>query len=189
MQQWCLEVRGHTTDLGPECLIGDMPDITGAYLEHELVDISDLGRALNKETFMFPLSITVPGHSHLCDSLMKQALWSLPFYPQYLRSARTLCGFLRNRTYRSALMVYLRELGHYEEARTLMAFSASFAKWRFGTKNCVCVVAQGVRRLAPGLVSRLGQVFPQRLQGGRPGHHRRAVLAVELCGRRYLHLR
>lgn len=148
MRNYCAEVRGHTVDMGAESLVGNMPDVISAYLVREGLKVGDV--SVDLSSYMFPNSITVPGHSHLCDTILRAALWSLPFYPEYLQIARGACIFLRNRSNRSALVQALREKGLVEQASSMEHFSARFAAWRFGTQKQVC---SSLKRVQNGLMS------------------------------------
>ena len=135
MQSWFASVRGVVTDHSSvESGVVDLMDIVPAYLRGdtpESVDSVSDGR-------LFLLAMRVIGVNHTVDSVLEHVLSKVPFWKDFESSAKAISSFLRNRGWRSALVVNAGGLLRGPARHPLHRFSANFAVWRWGTLHGVC---------------------------------------------------
>eukprot|EP00959_Pyramimonas_sp_CCMP1952_P260773 5452639-Pyramimonas_sp.AAC.1 len=83
MRKACNSIRSITTDNGAERLVAKKPD----FLKDFLQALGAKGRAFRgaqELRRLFPRALVVTGWRHMWDNVLKRALWSLPFFPDWL---------------------------------------------------------------------------------------------------------
>ena len=122
------------TDRGPESDVVDLPNLTGAMLADKTLDIqtADAGH-------LFPNAIKVLDVNHLTDWILRDSVSTLPWFKDTEKQTKALTAFLNKQVYVDKLRARMRSANATSsEHQRLKGFSATFAKWRFGTLYNVC---------------------------------------------------
>lgn len=144
MRRWASQVRWCLTDSGAEMLAADMPDFIDAFLDHRLGEAPPQlpadPSAVAPCGFLFPVAMRGPGWNHLWDLVLKHVCMKhIPWFSGWMQQARAMCTFLRNTGLRERLAKAGEDKGvEADILQTLKQFSASFAKWRWGSLTVVC---------------------------------------------------
>eukprot|EP00971_Amphidinium_carterae_P084015 1662964-Amphidinium_carterae.2 len=125
------------TDGGVEQNVVNAPDCAEAILNGKLEDYDPLSAG-----YLFPHAMQVLDVNHLWDWVLKSSCERLSFYNSFEAMTKALCKMLNTRSYVDALAGNLQADTDHDGAdndiKELRAFTASFAKWRFGTLHSVC---------------------------------------------------
>eukprot|EP00971_Amphidinium_carterae_P352589 6492661-Amphidinium_carterae.2 len=125
------------TDGGVELNVSNAPDCAEAILNGSAEDYEP-----SSTGYLFPNALQVLDMNHLWDWVLKSCCERLSFYTEFEAMSKSLCKMLNTRSYVDALASNLQaDVGHaeaQEDIKLLRAFTATFAKWRFGTLQSVC---------------------------------------------------
>jgi hypothetical protein len=132
MRKYALTVYICHTDDGTEAHCVDFVDMIDMFLSSVLAPSSDQVDAL-RGSFLFPNAMRSLAWNHIWDGATRRVITRLSFYAEYSHVAKHLSHFLRNRSYKLVLKKALLDDGEPALAKQVMSFSASFAKWRWGT--------------------------------------------------------
>ena len=127
-----LDVRQCLSDMGTELAIGDASDCVASCIGQK--DSSGGVKHL------YPLALVVPGPQHILDTSLTRGLEALHWWPEWQRSAKVMCQWLRPANRRASLGNLLRDAGADELPRLLKALEKScdsFAAWRWKTLGSV----------------------------------------------------
>jgi hypothetical protein len=135
MRKACEGVRSITTDMGTERLLAGMDDILvtffrliGARPDPRMCTVAKL----------FPRALVGQGWRHSWDVVLRRALFSLPFFPVFLKRTKAITYFLRDKSNLSAIVANLKSRGLHGLAAILGGVSLpNFAKWRWATLDDV----------------------------------------------------
>ena len=135
LESWFSSVRSVLTDHSSvEANVAELRNIIPAYLRGETP--SSVRFAC--EGLLFPNAMRVIGVNHTMDTVLVSVLSQIPFFPAFQTAAKTLCGFLSNRGYRTSLVLRAGGKMSGPRSHSLSSFSAKFAHWRWGTLRQVC---------------------------------------------------
>eukprot|EP00971_Amphidinium_carterae_P349631 6491117-Amphidinium_carterae.2 len=126
------------TDGGVELNVVNAPDCAEAILNGNAEDYDP-----SSAGYLFPHALQVLDMNHLWDWVLKTSCERLSFYSDFEVMSKSLCKMLNTRSYVDALAENLQADGLIDgsaadDIKTLRAFTANFAKWRFGTLHSVC---------------------------------------------------
>lgn len=113
------------TDAGWGAGVADFPDVISSYLGG--------GATLAGGGFLFPVGMKCIGWNHPWDWIAQHTLQAMRFHPKYLEMCKLIAQFLRV----DQRLILLRKGASAERVESLKRFSASFAKWRWGTQRKV----------------------------------------------------
>lgn len=102
-------------------------------------------QAMSGETgaFMWPRAIAVPGWRHQIDVLLRFGLFSLPWFPGWLKGLEAVAGFMRNANSVQSFSRAFAAAGLIGLAQAVRNLSAPpFADWRWGTLYSVAIALQ-----------------------------------------------
>ena len=124
------DVRQCISDMGTELGIADSRDLVGACLGQPELD--------RPGAWLYPLALVVPGPQHIIDSAMCRGLQALPWWPDWQRSAKVVCQWLRPAIHRDLLVHRLQASGGQPDVvgahiASLRTSCESFANWRWKT--------------------------------------------------------
>ena len=124
------DVRQCLSDMGTELGIADARDFVGQCLG-QVERPGDAG-------WLYPLALVVPGPQHIIDSAIRRGLEALPWWPDWQRSAKAVCQWLRPAFHRDFLVDRLEQLGGQQDViqagvASLRHSVESFACWRWKT--------------------------------------------------------
>jgi len=144
---FCYNVRSFTTDFGVEMHLLDIPDVAEAMVAWAGGRPLHQVRILVKpDSRLFRRALRIAGWSHTMGGVMKGAAENMPEWPSFLTNMRSLCKFYKNSTYRSHIR---RKLELREDVnKSLLSFTAGFAKWRYETVYEVLRQLLGVREVS-----------------------------------------
>ena len=83
-----LDVRQCLSDMGTELGIADARDVVGECIGQRVEGVGSCSH-------LYPLALTVPGPQHIIDTSLQRGLQALPWWPEWQRSAKATCQFLR----------------------------------------------------------------------------------------------
>ena len=127
-----LDVRQCLSDMGTELAIADLGDVVAQCIEcHGQSSHRDEEMAL-----LYPKALVVPGPQHIIDTATRRGLEALPWWPEWQRSAKAVCQWLRPASHRQLLQERLRVSDHFVaegQIKSLKTSCDSFAHWRWKT--------------------------------------------------------
>ena len=152
-----MDVRQCLSDMGAELGIGDAADV----VPHCLGQPEPAPSAEADEVaYLFPLALVVPGPQHIIDTATQRGLETLAWWPEWQRSAKIVCQWLRSAGHRLQLQDRLRRAGGdasviAARVKLLDTSCDGFAEWRWKT---IATVTKDLLRLRELLVAALGTV-------------------------------
>ena len=133
MKAYTFSIYTVTTDLGVEADAVEVPDALQHYVTEGSAEI-DL------RSHMFPNALRVPDWSHIWDWLLQSVTEHLPFFREIDGQVKAIARVLTHKGHTDALVAALSGLPA-EEAKAhssaLRGYTATFAKWRWGTLHRV----------------------------------------------------
>ena len=146
------DVRQCLSDMGTELGIADARDVVA-----ECIGQQDEGGASDADVgYLYPLAMVVPGPQHIIDTATQRSLEALPWWPDWQRSAKAMCQWLRGAGHRQLLQERLRAAAGgqpdvvQEQVRSLNTSCDSFAQWRWKT---LATVTRDLARKASAVVA------------------------------------
>ena len=132
LRWFCTNVRSFTTDFGVEMHLLDLPDISEAMVAWASGrPLHTVGPLVKPDSRLFARALRIAGWSHTMGGVMKGIAEKIPQWPPSLTHMRALCKFYKNSSYRRHIR---RKMDLEPEAdRSLIHFTAGFAKWRYET--------------------------------------------------------
>lgn len=128
----CSKVRSLTTDFGVEMHLLDMPDISEAFVVWAGGrPLRDARLLVRPDRRLFRYALRLAGWSHTLGGIMKTVGEHFPDWPSILNRLRSLCKFYKNNSYRAHIRRRL-DLPP-DQDKSLVHFTAGFAKWRYET--------------------------------------------------------
>lgn len=147
VQWFCYNVRSFTTDFGVEMHLLDLPDFIEAMVAWAGGRPLDrVGPLIKPDSRMFRRALRLAGWSHTMGGVMKGTAEGMPQWPTSLTHMRVVCKTYKNATYRRHIRRKL-DLSP-EEDRSMISFTAGFAKWRYETVFEVLRQLNGVRAVS-----------------------------------------
>ena len=135
VRQANLDVRQVLTDMGTEVGIADFGDTT-----EECFGSGQPVGAVEAchPRWLYPLALYIPGPQHIINVVLKDAVESLPWWPAWSSSAKSVCQWLSNAAHRLWLQARLERIhdGHPEVSDMKKSLDLSlerFAHWRWDT--------------------------------------------------------
>ena len=132
MAWWLSKVTAVLTDGGTERHTIEVPDVLRAFLRWvggaDLMGCADL---VNHYAFLLPNALRVLGWCHAWSNIMKTLANVCPRWKHVLDQMRELVKFWRDRTWRRWVQTAL--VGTPVDPRLFRSFTATIAKWRYGT--------------------------------------------------------
>ena len=140
------DVRQCLSDMGTELGIADARDVVAQCIGQGGERNADVG-------FLYPLALVVPGPQHIIDTATQRGLEALPWWPDWQRSAKAVCQWLRPHGHRQLLQERLLSAGgdHAQaHIKSLNTACDSFAHWRWKT---IATVTRDLVRKQDAVVS------------------------------------
>jgi len=127
-------VYGCLTDMGWEAALVDAVDCIEYVIEALIGKPHDERKPVDHSSFIFPNALPIPDVNHLINYLSGMFIKDVTFGPEWIRLARVLCTWLRDKSHRQRMIFILITRGDPERlAKHLLSFSKSLAKWRWET--------------------------------------------------------
>ena len=131
------DVRQVLTDMGVEVGIADYADASQICCP----SVGQLGEAAavqESPAWLFPLALYIPGPQHIICGVLKDSVESLPWWPAWTSSAKTVCQWVANLSHRESVQLVLkRRFSDHPElinlVKTLDTTVERFATWRWNT--------------------------------------------------------
>ena len=143
VRNFCGCIRSFTTDNGAERLLADSPDLLVSFFR----GIGAPTRGLTLGSRLFPLTVLATGWRHLWDTVLRRALFSLPYFPTWIKHFKALVYFIRDRNNLATISASLRSRGLNGLADVVVSAKLEhFAKWRWCTLDNLCRDADGFLR-------------------------------------------
>jgi hypothetical protein len=96
---------------------------------------------------LFPLAVIATGWRHLWDTVLRRALFSLPFFPTWIKQFKALVYFIRDRNNLATTCENFRSRSLNGLAEILeKAHLENFANWRWCTLDNLCREVDGYLR-------------------------------------------
>ena len=80
-------VRSIVTDFGVERLLVDQPNCVFQFLQ-KAFPLTDFFRMIKIGSYVFPKALHMPGWRHLWDGVLRQGIYSLHWFPRFLKSSK-----------------------------------------------------------------------------------------------------
>ena len=123
---WMASVRGVTSDLGTEWMLGQARNFVPMFV--------GVAPGAADAEFAFPGALRVPGWNHLCHGMIETvAEQCLPWFATWSAAARQVVNFLAGEDYVEALTHSLLAKGLGDLAAPLRTLPSRFLDWRWGT--------------------------------------------------------
>ena len=165
-----MDVRQCLSDMGAEMGICDAADVLPQCLgqpEPSSSPSPDDARAIvcaspdDGVAHLFPLALAVPGPQHIIDTATQRGLETLPWWPDWQRSAKVVCQWLRSPGRRRQLQERLRAAGGEQvvvegRCKAMDLGCDGFAEWRWKT---ISKVTEDLLRLREPVVVALQSVI------------------------------
>jgi hypothetical protein len=105
--RWRLSrIRSWTTDMGVESGLADAQDLLPSFL-----DAIGSGIVAEQASHLFPRAVHQPGWHHVWDTILRDALSALSWWPDWLRLCRPVVKFMRVASYREVVLTLARDAG------------------------------------------------------------------------------
>lgn len=171
-----LDVRQVLTDMGTELGIADAAAVGSLCVPTKRPPSwSSSSRPVrDRHALLFPLALGIPGMQHILDSILRDSLCALSWWPAWQAQAKALSQWLGYENHRDFLQQLLASHGEgakeYQEA--LHHGVATFAAWRWHT---LAAVTADLCRLERPVRAAMGNLRNAAELGSRDSTHAQAV--------------
>ena len=171
-----LDVRQVLTDMGTELGIADAAAVDSLCVPTKRKPIwsSSSRPGLDGGALLFPLALGVPGMQHILDSILKDSLRALSWWPIWQAQAKAVSQWLGYENHRDFLQSLLASLGEgaSEAEESLRHGCDTFATWRWHT---LAAVTADLCRLEGPVRAAMGTLRKSAELGSRDSTHAQEV--------------